>query len=318
MANPILELSRLRKEYFNVVALADVDLAIPAGEIFGLIGPNGAGKTTLLRILATTLEPTAGRVWLEGKDPRADLPGTRRQIGFMPDFFQVYRDLTVREFLSFFALAHGLRGAELTRRVAEVIEWIGLEDKADSLCKGLSRGMVQRLGLGRAILHRPRLLLLDEPASGLDPLARRRLFEILQRVRAEGATILISSHILAELSDLCTSVGMMDHGVFLEAGPTEQVIRRLLPRRKLQLRVLDGSRPIAENVLAACAAVHDLQAADGNWLRFDFEGSEEAVADLLKTLLTAGVRVVLLQESAGSLHEAYLCVAERSRHVAGA
>ncbi|MBN1941740.1 MAG: ABC transporter ATP-binding protein [Phycisphaerae bacterium] len=315
MADSIIELRRLRKEYFNVVALADVDLSIPGGEIYGLIGPNGAGKTTLLRILATTLEPTAGCVLLEGKDLWDDPLAARRTTGFMPDFFQVYRDLTVREFLNFFALAHGLRGGERTRRVADVIRLIGLEEKADALCKGLSRGMVQRLGLGRAILHKPRLLLLDEPASGLDPLARKRLFDVLQYVRSGGATIVISSHILAELSDLCTSVGIMDRGVFLEAGPTEQVIRRLLPRRKLQLRVLEGSQAAAVRFLEQRESVSELQ-TDTMLLRFDFEGDDETVADLLRDLIARNVRVVLFQESASSLHEAYLRIAERSSHVA--
>ncbi|MBN1554806.1 MAG: ABC transporter ATP-binding protein [Phycisphaerae bacterium] len=313
MVKTIIELRRLRKEYFNVVALADVDLSIPAGEIYGLIGPNGAGKTTLLRMLATTLEPTAGRVLLEGKDLWDDPPGVRSVIGFMPDFFQVYRDLTVREFLTFFALAHGLRGAKLAHRVTDVIGLIGLEEKADELCKGLSRGMVQRLGLGRAVLHNPRLLLLDEPASGLDPLARARLFAVLQRVRAEGATIIISSHILAELSGLCTSVGIMHQGVFLESGPTEEVIRRLLPRRKLQLRVLEGSQTPAANVLEKHENVSMIQ-TDTTWLRFEFDGTDETVSELLDQLIAAGVRVVLLQESASSLHEAYISIAERNHH----
>ncbi len=314
MAQTLLELCRLRKDYFNVVAVADVELSIPAGEIVGLIGPNGAGKTTLLRMLATTLEPTTGRVLLEGKDLWDDPPAVRRQIGFMPDFFQVYRDLTVREFLTLFGLAHDLHGEQLNERVTEVISLIGLEEKADSLCKGLSRGMVQRLGLGRAILHKPRLLLLDEPASGLDPLARGKLFSVLRRIHADGATVLISSHILAELSELCTYVGIMDRGVFLEVGPTEQVIRRLLPRRKLQLRVLDGSQTQAAGLLGACEGLSDLR-TDATTLRFDYDGTDETLAGLLRQLIAAGVQVVLLQESASSLHEAYISIAERNHHV---
>ncbi|HDY65064.1 MAG TPA: ABC transporter ATP-binding protein [Phycisphaerae bacterium] len=289
----------------------DVDLVVPAGEIFGMIGPNGAGKTTTLRMLGTALEPTAGQVFFDGRDIWDDPVDVRSQIGFMPDFFQLYRQLKVWELLGYFGIAHGMKGASLDRRVDEVLRLIGLTEKREALCKGLSRGMVQRLGLGRAILHRPKLLLLDEPASGLDPLARKILFDTLRSAHAEGATIIISSHILGELSDLCTSVGIMNRGRFIESGPTGDVVRRLLPKRKIELRVLDGSQEAAGAALSGMDDVHDLR-RDKAVLHFDFDGTDEDLANLNAELIERGVRVVLLQESATSLHEAYFAITERA------
>jgi ABC-2 type transport system ATP-binding protein len=305
----ILELDGLRKEYLDVVAVCDVSLAIPRGEIYGLIGPNGAGKTTLLSMAATTLEPTAGHVRLDGGELWDDPVRARRQIGFMPDFFQVTRELTVTDFLSTFALAHGLRGQALRDRVAEVVALVGLQAKAEEKCKGLSRGMVQRLGLGRAIIHKPALLLLDEPASGLDPLARKVLFDTLRAIHRDGSTIVISSHILSELSDLCTFVGIMHEGEFLECGRTREVIQKLLPRRRMELHVLAESLTAAQAFLEQTDAVNALVEVDGS-LRFEFEGTDEHLADLHATLAREGIRIVTLAESATSLHEAYFSLAE--------
>ncbi len=313
MTESILVFRELRKDFFDVRAVDDVSLEIPTGEIFGLIGPNGAGKTTTLRMAATSLEPTRGKVMFLGQDIWKDPVRVRRQIGFLPDFFQTYRQLTVEELLTYFAIAHGLPGLERRQRVNEVIEIIGLGEKRKTLCKGLSRGMVQRLGLGGAILHRPRLLLLDEPASGLDPLARKAMFDALRTCQAEGATILISSHILGELSDLCTSVGVMDEGRFLAAGETRTVMNELLPKRKIELRVLPDGHTQALQHLQQHAKVHALLPEKGRF-RFDFDGTDEDLAALNTEMVRRGVKVVLQQESATSLHEAYFAVAKGARH----
>lgn len=310
MSDDIIVMQALRKEYFEVVAVDDVDLAIAAGEIHGLIGPNGAGKTTLLRMLGTTLEPTSGRVFYDGADIWRKPAAVRAKIGFMPDFFQMYDNLRVAELLTYFGIAHGLKGSALHQRVAEVIGLIGLEEKAGALCKGLSRGMVQRLGLGRAILHRPELLLLDEPASGLDPLARKNLFDLLAQVRAEGTTIVISSHILAELSDLCTSVAIMDEGSFLESGPTKEITRKIMPKRKITIRVTGGAAA-ARAVLAERPEVGELQVGESE-LNFIFDGADAGLAELNAALVQAQVGVVLVEEAQTSLHELYLKIAERS------
>jgi len=309
MANEIIVTESLRKEYFEVVAVNDVSLAIPAGEILGLIGPNGAGKTTLLRMLATCLEPTSGRIRFEGDDIWRDPQTIRGKMGFMPDFFQMYDRLLVREVLTYFAIAHGLPRCERSARVDEVLRLTGLEEKKDSLAKGLSRGMTQRLGLGRAILHRPRVLLLDEPASGLDPLARRDLFNVLTNIHADGTTILISSHILGELSELCTSVGIMHDGRFLEIGPTAEVIRKIMPKRQIGLRLTSGLEQ-ATKLLAANPLVSGI-VADGSNVRFAFDGQDADMAALNAQLVAAGAGVAMLQENRASLHEVYFAIAER-------
>ena len=304
-----LQVQALRKEYFELVAVDDVDLEIAAGEIYGMIGPNGAGKTTMLRMMATTLEPTSGRVLLEGRDVERHALWMRRAMGFMPDFFQLYGDLKVREVLEYFARAHDIPPPRRRARVEEVLEIVQLAHKAETYVKGLSRGMTQRLGLGRAILHQPRLLLLDEPASGLDPLARRTLFAALRSAHAAGATIVISSHILGELSELCTSVGIMHNGRFLETGRTAEVVRRIMPARRMSLVAL-GSVEAVGRLLMGRPGVTNVRALDGR-IEFDFDGDNEAIADINTALVTAGIRVALLQERETNLHEVYFAIAER-------
>ena len=311
---PIVLTRGLRKEYFQVVAVNDVNLAIPRGEIFGLIGPNGAGKTTLLRMIATTLEPTSGHVYVDDADVWSHPTTVRGKTGFMPDFFLMYPKLTVRELLTYFGIAHGLSGDALRARVDEVIDLIDLTDKRDTPCKGLSRGMVQRLGLGRAILHKPELLLLDEPASGLDPLARQSLFDVLRAIRAEGATIVISSHILTELSGLCTSVGIMHDGQFLETGTPEEITRKLMPKRQMAMTVVSGVDQ-AVTILSGHPQTDDVQ-ADDQRVGFAFDGDDAALAELTRSLVTGGVGVALMEEAETTLHELYLAIAERTPNAA--
>ena len=312
MSDEIVVMQALRKEYYEVVAVDDVDLSLARGQIHGLIGPNGAGKTTLLRMLATTLEPPSGEILFEGVDIRRDPKAVRAKMGYMPDFFQMYDGLRVAELLAYFGIAHGLGGRQLRDRVAEVIRLIGLEEKAHTPCKGLSRGMVQRLGLGRAIIHRPELVLLDEPASGLDPLARKNLFDLLERIHADGTTIIISSHILAELSDLCTSVIIMHEGRFLETGPTQEIIRKIMPTRQITLRLAGGAEA-AGKVLSEHRSASALQ-SEPNQIRFGFDGSDAELAELNAALVRAGAGVALMEETRTSLHELYFAITERNEH----
>lgn len=297
----------LRKEYFEVLAVEDLDLSIPAGEIFGLIGPNGAGKTTLLRMLATTLEATSGEALFQGRDIWQDPISVRKNLGFMPDFFQMYEKLKVWELLKYFGIAHGLDKGTLDGRIDEVLDMIDLRRQRDMFCRGLSRGMMQRLGVGRAILHKPKALLLDEPASGLDPLARRDLFELLRRVHAEGATIVISSHILDELTGLCTSVGIMLKGRLVTVGPVGEILRTIMPSRQIALR-LAGSAGMAAGLLAKEPLVSNLQ-SDGDEVRFQFSGDNAQLAELNARLFSAGAAIALCQESRTTLHEIYFAVA---------
>ena len=219
----MIRLENLSKEYDEVVAVRDLTLEIPEGEIYGLIGPNGAGKTTTLRMCCGLLEPTTGRVLVNNVDVHSDLELAQSQIGYLADFFSVYDDLEVWEYLDYFARAYKLDPATIPARVDEVIEEIGLESKRDSMVKGLSRGMKQRLGIGRAVIHRPKLLLLDEPASGLDPKARVELRQLLKRLRDHGATIVVSSHILPDLEDFSTSIGVMERGMMLRSGRVQEL-----------------------------------------------------------------------------------------------
>ena len=308
----IIELRGLRKEYARVVALDEANLRITRGDIVGLIGPNGAGKTTMLRILATVLEPTSGSVQFEGVDLWDDPVAVRKKMGFMPDFFQVYRALSVREFLTFFAIAHGMKNPQRDARVEEVTQSIGLTEKIDEKFWGLSRGIVQRLGLGSAIMHRPELLLLDEPASGLDPLARRVMFDVLREYHQAGTTIVISSHILGELSELCTSVVMMDRGQLKMAGTTEAVIDELLPQKLLELTVTQTTQPQAREILAQSEHVGDLADKPNGVIQFAFCGTTEDRVALLRQLIIDNVGVVSLSDSATSLHEAYFALTEQN------
>lgn len=306
----IIEVESLRKEYYETVAVNDINWSVPNGEIFGLIGPNGAGKTTILRMLATTLEPTSGKIRFEGKDIYKDLKTVRSKLGFMPDFFQLYGTLKTYELLNFFGIAHGLGGRELSNRVAEVLELIGLTEKRDAFCRGLSRGMMQRLGLGRAIIHTPKLLLLDEPASGLDPLARKVLFDLLRQVHKNGTTILISSHILGELSELCTSTAIMHDGVFLETGKTSDILKKIMPTRRIIIQLLDGADKAA-GILAARDDVEDIT-TEGKRLTLSFTGEDPDLAEINAALVQAGIPVCLLEEGKTSLHELYFAIAERN------
>ncbi|HYE98010.1 MAG TPA: ABC transporter ATP-binding protein, partial [Planctomycetota bacterium] len=223
----MIEISNLSKTYGAHLALDHATFSIEAGDMFGLIGPNGAGKTTLIRILATLLHPTSGSATIAGKSVTRDAAAVRRLIGYMPDFFGVYEELKVREYLEFFASTYGIRGAKRTAVVDSVLELTDLTGKRDALIAALSRGMQQRLGLARVLVHDPQVLLLDEPASGLDPRARIEIRALLKELRKMGKTILISSHILADLADLCNKIGLIERGKLLYAGGLREAMARV-------------------------------------------------------------------------------------------
>jgi ABC-2 type transport system ATP-binding protein len=260
-------------------------------------------------MLATALEPTAGRVLFCGKDLWADPVAYRRVMGFMPDFFQLYDYLTTRETLLYFGLAHGMDRKTRARRADEVVELIGLQEKRNSLAKGLSRGMVQRLGLGRALMHRPSLLLLDEPASGLDPLARKQLFDVLREVSAQGTTIAISSHILGELSEVCNSVGIMHRGKFLAAGAMSQIVGKIMPKRRISL--LLTTDPAAATVVLETFPAVSVEKIEAPRVRLLLEATDTDLAQLNAALVAAGVGVALIEETRTGLTELYLAITER-------
>jgi len=306
----------LVKRYNGTLALAGLDLEIAEGEIFGLVGPNGAGKTTTLRILATLLEPTAGDAEIAGVSVLRNPDRVRRVLGFMPDVFGVYDDMRVWEYLDFFGRCYGLPADRRRRMIGDLLELVDLADKRDAYVQALSRGMQQRLCLAHALVHDPSVLLLDEPASGLDPRARVELRELLRELRALGKTILISSHILPELEELCTSLAIIDHGRVLTAGKMADIETRLRAGAVFRARVLgdDAELEAARARFATDPAVASSSLREDGQVEIGFTGDDEGAARLLAGAIAAGVRIASFARAASDLEEIFLQVtaAERS------
>ena len=310
----IVEAHGLFKRYDGTVAVAGVDLSIDSGEIFGLVGPNGAGKTTMLRMLATLLEPTSGDAEIAGESIRRNPQAVRRVLGYMPDAFGVYDDMKVWEYLDFFGRCYGLGPAQRKRMIGDLLELVDLASKRDSYVASLSRGMQQRLCLAHALVHDPQVLLLDEPASGLDPRARVELRELLRELRTLGKTIVISSHILPELEELCTSVAIVDRGRVLAAGTINDIGQRLRIGEVLRVRVLGGEEQ-AEAARAWFEARQDVASAtrDGSGeIEIGFRGDERAAAALLAAAIRAKLSVVSYSPAATDLQELFLQVTDRA------
>jgi ABC-2 type transport system ATP-binding protein len=300
----------LVKRYDRTIAVAGLDLDIEAGEIFGLVGPNGAGKTTILRMLATLLVPTAGDAEIGGASVRRDPTAVRRVLGFMPDVFGVYDDMKVWEYLDFFARCYGLPAARRRRMIGDLLELVDLADKRETYVQGLSRGMQQRLCLAHALVHDPAVLLLDEPASGLDPRARVELRELLRELRTLGKTILISSHILPELEELCTSVAIVDRGVVLAQGRVADIEQRLRVGAVLRIRVLAVGEALeaARAHFAADADVASAELLGDGTIQIGFRGDDAASARLLREAVSAGLPIVTFARAASDLEELFLQV----------
>jgi len=288
-----------------------VDLQVPAGALYGLIGPNGAGKTTTLRMLAGLLEPSAGLLRINGRTANHDWRDLQRQMGYMPDFFGVYEDMLVWEYLDFFGRCHGLEAARRRQVTDELLELVDLASKRDAYVETLSRGMRQRLCLAHALVHDPSVLLLDEPASGLDPRARVEMRELLRELGAMGKTIVVSSHILAELAELCDSVGIIERGRLVASGPLDELRRHAAHGRMLHLRVLSDVTG-AEAVLRDQPGIGEVYVSGAGAggaagsLEAEFAGDDEAIADLLVALLARGVRVLSFSETTSDLEEVFL------------
>jgi ABC-2 type transport system ATP-binding protein len=309
----------LVKRYPGTLAVAGLDLSVGEGEIFGLVGPNGAGKSTTLRILATLLAPTSGRAEVAGIDVRRNPDDARRVLGFMPDVFGVYDDMKVWEYLDFFARCYGIPAARRRRMIGDLLDLVDLGDKRDSYVQGLSRGMQQRLCLAHTLVHDPQVLLLDEPASGLDPRARVELRELLRELRSLGKTIVISSHILPELEELCTAVAIVDHGRVLAHGTVSDIERRLRFGAVIRVRVLGdrGSLEAARAQFAMDPRVASVAILDDGQLELGFRGDDEGAAQLLATSVAAGVRIAAFSRAASDLEELFLQVTSAAASAAG-
>jgi ABC-2 type transport system ATP-binding protein len=314
----IVEARGLVKRYDATLAVAGVDLAIEQGEIFGLVGPNGAGKTTMLRMLATLLEPTSGDAEIAGASIRRNPQAVRRVLGYMPDAFGVYDDMKVWEYLDFFGRCYGLGPAQRKRMIGDLLELVDLAAKRDAYVLSLSRGMQQRLCLAHALVHDPQVLLLDEPASGLDPRARVELRELLRELRTLGKTIVISSHILPELEELCTSVAIVDRGRVLAAGTISDIGQRLRVGEVLRIRVL-GDEAQVEAARAWFEGRSDVASAsrDGSGeIEIGFRGDETGAAALLAAAIRSKIPVVSYSPAATDLQELFLQVTDRDDAVA--
>jgi ABC-2 type transport system ATP-binding protein len=306
----IVRATGLVKRYDRTLAVAGLDLDIAQGEIFGLVGPNGAGKTTILRILATLLVPDQGDAEIAGASVRRNPNDVRRVIGFMPDSFGVYDDMRVWEYLDFFARCYGISAERRRRMIGDLLELVDLGPKRDAYVQGLSRGMQQRLCLAHALVHDPSVLLLDEPASGLDPRARVELRELLRELRSLGKTIIVSSHILPELEELCTSVAIVDHGQMLAHGKVADIERRLRVGAVFRIRVL-GERESLEAARAWFAGQADVVTADlleDGQVEIGFHGDDEGSARLLAMAVRSGMRVATFSRAASDLEELFLQV----------
>jgi len=302
----------LTKRFGRHVAVADLDLEVPRGALYGLIGPNGAGKSTTLRMLAGLERPTAGEITLDGKRVGGAGDGAlHRVVGYMPDFFGVYEDMRSWEYLDFFARCHGIPPERRAVLVEELLDLVDLTVKRDADVQTLSRGMKQRLCLAHALVHDPQILLLDEPASGLDPRARLEMRELLRELGAMGKTVVVSSHILAELAHMCDVVGIMERGRLLASGPVAQIERTLRPVQVVRVHVLsplDHAALLVEGMAGAelrgRSGAED--GADGGWLEVAIDGDLASRADLLARLVGEGVRVAAFSPREGDLEGLFM------------
>lgn len=299
-----IETRGLTRDFGKLTAVEFLNLQITSGALFGLIGPNGAGKTTTLRMLAGLLEPTAGQILIGGQLANGNWREMQRQIGYMPDFFGVYEDMLVWEYLDFFARCYGMAANRRRQVIDDLLDLVDLAEKRDDYVQHLSRGMRQRLCLAHALVHDPEVLLLDEPASGLDPRARVEMRELLRELHTMGKTIVLSSHILTELAELCDTVGIIEKGHLVASGSLDEIRTQVVDTRTLRLRVL-SDREHALKILKGQPGVGEIYPGDGT-LEVEFLGGEDAAADLLANLVSAGVRLAAFSEELSDLEEIFL------------
>lgn len=301
----MIRTENLRKEYGRFVAVSQVDLEVQEGDVFALIGPNGAGKTTLLRMLTGLLEPTFGKVFIGNHEITANTREHFHQIGFMPDVYSLYEDLTVVEFLTYFANCYQLREPDKTERLETVIKLVNLETKYNDLVKGLSKGMKQRLLLAKTLLHDPDVLFLDEPAAGLDPKARLDLRQIIKNLQRMGKTLVVSSHILSELSDFCNAYGIMEKGQFVKTGRFEHFEDTL---NEVQFRQVFIEVTHNESELLAFLNAYQGRVLkhEGLAVMFELEGDRGALVKLNQELIQAALPVVSFYEKRANIEDLFM------------
>ncbi|MCA9237667.1 MAG: ABC transporter ATP-binding protein [Planctomycetales bacterium] len=305
---PAIQVDRLHRYFGATKAVQDMSFEVYPGEVFGYIGPNGAGKTTSMRILATLDEPTYGDALVDGFSVVDDPDRVRKRLGFMPDYFGAYQNVNVREYLDFFARAYGLRSDQRKKAIEYVMEFTLLDRLADKPIDGLSKGMKQRLCLGRTMIHDPAVLILDEPAAGLDPRARIELREMISALADAGKAVLISSHILTELAEICDRVGIIEQGRLLAVGTVDEISSGVETISRVRLRVLEDNDRL-QAWFAARSDIRDLEFAEGRFT-LTHEGGPNEQAALLKQLVDAGFRVIEFASKTKSLEDVFLHVTE--------
>ena len=310
---PALEIDNLRVDYGDFTAVDDLCLRLPAGEIFGLVGPNGAGKTSTIRVVASLLEPTYGEVRILGHDLFEEPVKAIERLGYMPDLAPVVPNLKVWEFLDLYAHSHGFRGSEKRDRVDRCLARVKLGDKRNDYGKALSRGMTQRVVLAKTLLHDPKLLLLDEPASGMDPLARRDLRLILQELAADGASVIVSSHILSELADMCTSVGIMHKGRLLHSGSIAETLASIATEAtSIRVELVDSAERVID-WLRRDQRVDGIQ-IEGLLVSFSFRGKKHDQHDLLRAMIREDFPVVAFSPREGGMESVLMSLITEERH----
>ncbi|RPI92324.1 MAG: ABC transporter ATP-binding protein [Chloroflexi bacterium] len=309
----IIEIRQLTKRFARRTAVDRVNLTIASGEIFGLVGPNGAGKTTTMRMLVTLLQPDHGEIWVGGHSVRKDPRQVRRIIGFMPDSFGVYGDMTVYEYLDFFGACYHLPPLQRQSLIKDLLELVDIGHRRDDMVDTLSRGLKQRLGLARVLIHDPSILILDEPASGLDPRARVEIRELLLEIAHLGKTIIFSSHILADVAELCTSVGIMESGKLVAVGTLDELSEKAVPHRLIQISFLDQiDIENAQAALSSLPGISQVRLKDGlgkaDWLSLEAEfiGDDEALSQLLGKLVEQRLPIVHFSEETQNLEEVFM------------
>lgn len=311
----VIEAKRLIKEFGTLFAVKDVSFSVEKGQIVGLVGPNGAGKTTLLRMLATVLEPTDGTARLLGFDIKTHYLKIRKHIGYLPDFFNLYEDLTIRECLEYFAKAYQVAKHDIPNRIKAILKDIDLEHKRSSFVKNLSRGMIQRLGLGVHLVHSPDIFILDEPASGLDPKARIDLRSIMNRLSEDGKTVIISSHILTELAGMCSHIAIMNQGEIVQFGKMEDIERRVIGSKGLKITVLRDCDVAVELIRKLDGVQITHIQPDKNTIVVHMDEGPEAIASLNNYLVEHGVKVISLFQETTTLEDVYLKISSQDNHL---
>ncbi|NLS92897.1 MAG: ABC transporter ATP-binding protein [Planctomycetaceae bacterium] len=303
----MIELRQLHRFFGTTRAVNNISFQVERGQVFGYIGPNGAGKTTSMRILATLDLPTAGDAYVDGFSVVNDPDRVRGRLGFMPDYFTTYSNIDVREYLDFFARAYHLRGKQRKQAIDRVMSFTGLDVLAEKPIDGLSKGMKQRLCLGRSLIHDPPVMVLDEPAAGLDPRARIELREMIRTLADQGKAILISSHILTELAEICDTVGIIERGKLIAVGSVDEIQGGLRRDTNLvEVRVLSGVDGLPD-WLANRPSVSEIK-VDGGLVRFVLAGSETDEADILRAMIHDGFRVVAFGARRRTLEDVFMQV----------